>query len=773
MAISSLSTSSISALAQSGLNTATDQISASTYRLSSGDRFYRAGDDVAALSISTRLQSDVTAGRQALLNNSQADSLLQVAYGGLSEISGILDDMKALAVSANSGALTAAERASLDLQFQNYKDEIDSISESTNFGGIALLDGSVDSTNDMSTNDSNATQSTGSISFTANIGANRTVVLNGVTFTEGTDFNRVGGDTNASVSNLADALNASTDLAVSQATYQAVGNSITITQRPGGRLGDTFIIDQANSTATFTTSGDITTRASTYVLAGGEDDGIFQGGSVISGAVGDSLITTQDQTRANATLSFSANAADGETFDIDDGDGGTITFTFRAAAGAADEIQIGADVEETLQNAVDTIETYRDTNANSDTYVLNQIEFEIDGNSLNIYNRQSGDVEDLDNVVADLAEGIANATLSSTTLGNGANTGINVSGLTNPDAVGTISGFTATFNAADDITASITIGSSTYSANITDTTPGATTPTRFLSSDGGYFDVELAAAGQAVANQAGADTYASRLDTAFSTMTIYQSRDVDNFSGVGDFADASAQFQTDDFSSATMSDLSIVSSATAGGDAVIEAEIEGETFRTSNLGDGIGANETITLTSLENGNRELRIVNGSVAIDLSTDTTAADAEDDLRSAFGLENGATELSFQIGASSESTLSVSIGNASSSSLFDGATPDLTTASNAASAETVVDSAIDEITEIMAEVGSKQSVLQYAYNALDSNINEIDAARAELADTDIASESVAYADAIVQQQAAISVLAQTQLLGSNLLGLIEVSR
>lgn len=778
MTISSLSTLSIGASAITGLNASTDQITASTYRLSSGKRFHRAGDDVAALSISTKLQSQVTAHRQGLLNNSQADSMLQVAYGGLTQIGSILDDMKALAVQANSGALTSTERAALDLEFQNLKEQIDDIASSTNFGGVRLLDGSTSNQNTLSSNASSGSKAQGGLTITGAFNPGDTVVLNGATFTATTapvassDF-QIGATTADTAINLASVLNASTNLGASRASYQVSGTTVQIISKAGGRLGGNFIIDEANSTGngSFTVAGNSTNLANTFVLGGGADDGIFMGGSVISGVVGDSLVNTHNQTAASSTLSFSSIATSGETITMDDGNGGNITFTFTTAATAATDIEIGADVEEMLGNIIDTIENYRLDSTASDTYVLNQLKYEVDGNSLIIRNRQSGNVLDLASAAANVATTVSVATVSNAALDNGTNTGLNVTGIANKDFVGTISGFTATYNSANNITASVTVGDHTYTSAITSTNPTAATMIRFSSSTGGgYFDVQLAANGATVSNQTDANAFANRLTAAFSTMTVYQSRAITSFAGVGVLAGGTGEMQLDDFSSALVDDIEVIASPAAGQDATIQLTINGEVYRSSNLGDTIGAREMITLSSAENGNRQIRIINGDTEIALGNATAADTFATDLRASLGLGSGSGALSFQVGATDDNSISISLGSAQTDVLFEGEDLDITTAGNAATASTVIDDALDQLNQILAEVGSTQAALGYAYDATTNSINEIDRARAVLADTDIASESTVFAAAVVQQQAAISVLAQTQRLGSNLLSLLN---
>lgn len=114
---------------------------ASLARLSSGLRLQRASDDVAALSISTQMQMKIGALRSAANNIAQASSLLQVADGGLQQIDGIAQRMKSLSTLALSGAITAQERAYLNLEFQQLKQEMGRLADETNFNGVRVLNG--------------------------------------------------------------------------------------------------------------------------------------------------------------------------------------------------------------------------------------------------------------------------------------------------------------------------------------------------------------------------------------------------------------------------------------------------------------------------------------------------------------------------------------------------------------------------------------------------------------------------------------------------------
>jgi flagellin len=118
-------------------------------KLASGSRITQASDDAAGLAISTKISSDVTALNQAATNASHGVSVLQTADGGASNISDILQRMKALASQAASGTVGDTERGYIDTEFQQLIDEIDAISVGTRYNGASLLDGTFAATDVM------------------------------------------------------------------------------------------------------------------------------------------------------------------------------------------------------------------------------------------------------------------------------------------------------------------------------------------------------------------------------------------------------------------------------------------------------------------------------------------------------------------------------------------------------------------------------------------------------------------------------------------------
>ena len=111
-------------------------------RLSSGSRINHAGDDAAGLAISESLRAQIRGIGQAERNAQDGISLIQVAEGGLVEISNILIRMRELGVQASSDTVGPKERKFLDNEFQQLSQEIDRIANSIEFNGNPLLNGS-------------------------------------------------------------------------------------------------------------------------------------------------------------------------------------------------------------------------------------------------------------------------------------------------------------------------------------------------------------------------------------------------------------------------------------------------------------------------------------------------------------------------------------------------------------------------------------------------------------------------------------------------------
>lgn len=127
------------------INTARNQkivrgkLGKSLEKLSSGYRINRAGDDAAGLAISELMRNQINGLDQAMRNNNDGISMTNVGEGALQEIHSMLQRMKTLAVQASNGTYDTIARGNIDTERQELLEELDRISQSTDFAGIPLF----------------------------------------------------------------------------------------------------------------------------------------------------------------------------------------------------------------------------------------------------------------------------------------------------------------------------------------------------------------------------------------------------------------------------------------------------------------------------------------------------------------------------------------------------------------------------------------------------------------------------------------------------------
>ena len=127
------------------LSVSDNQMSKSLEKLSSGFRINRAADDAAGLAISEGLRSQVGGLKVAVRNAQDGVSVVQTAEGALNEVHSILQRMRDLGVQAGNDSNNTEARANIATEVSSLKDELARISNTTNFNGTKLLDGSTSS----------------------------------------------------------------------------------------------------------------------------------------------------------------------------------------------------------------------------------------------------------------------------------------------------------------------------------------------------------------------------------------------------------------------------------------------------------------------------------------------------------------------------------------------------------------------------------------------------------------------------------------------------
>ncbi len=136
-----ISTNVASLNAQKNLRSSHMLMDKSLARLSSGYRINQAADDAAGLAISENLRGLIRGYKQASRNAEDGVSLVQVAEGGLQEMSNMLIRLRELGVQAASDTIGETERKFLDVEYQQLKSEMQRVSEVTQFNGRDLLNG--------------------------------------------------------------------------------------------------------------------------------------------------------------------------------------------------------------------------------------------------------------------------------------------------------------------------------------------------------------------------------------------------------------------------------------------------------------------------------------------------------------------------------------------------------------------------------------------------------------------------------------------------------
>ena len=112
-------------------------------RLSTGKRINYAKDDAAGSAIAVRLTAEIQGLAVASRNAADGQSLLDTAEGALQETQTLLMRLRELAVQSSNGTLTTSDRGALQAEAAALEAEISRISDTTSWGGINLLDGSL------------------------------------------------------------------------------------------------------------------------------------------------------------------------------------------------------------------------------------------------------------------------------------------------------------------------------------------------------------------------------------------------------------------------------------------------------------------------------------------------------------------------------------------------------------------------------------------------------------------------------------------------------
>ena len=241
------------------LNNATNSLTTTYQRLSSGLRINSAKDDAAGLQISDRLTSQINGLNQGNRNANDGIAFAQTAEGALDEISSMFQKVRTLAVQANNGTNTASDKQAIATEMSSLLTEVQRIAKQTTYGGKTILNGNAD---------------TSIYSNAEAAGSKNTLVAGSMTF-------QVGSNSGDTISMSVENYNFSH---IFSAADKAAG---------GGVFKDFYGNDSTTKDKLINFSADTVTVSLTHAAA----DGVGTAESMIS--IMDKMIASVDSTRAN------------------------------------------------------------------------------------------------------------------------------------------------------------------------------------------------------------------------------------------------------------------------------------------------------------------------------------------------------------------------------------------------------------------------------------------------------------------------------------------
>jgi flagellin len=280
---STINTNISSLTAQRNLGMSQTSLNTSIQRLSSGLRINSAKDDAAGLAISERFTSQIRGLNQAVRNANDGISLAQTAEGALKASGDILQRVRELAVQSANASNSAGDRQALQAEVGQLVSELDRISQTTEFNGQKLIDGTF-----------------GTQQFQVGANANQTIVA-----ATGNLRTNVYGN-NQNVASAGAGAGAQAAVAAGATSNGVTAGSVSVS----GYLGTSTLSVAANATAKTTADAINAIKANTGVTATARTE-VRLGGMAATGAY--SLTLQGDNAGATnaVTVSFTLTSATG------------------------------------------------------------------------------------------------------------------------------------------------------------------------------------------------------------------------------------------------------------------------------------------------------------------------------------------------------------------------------------------------------------------------------------------------------------------------------
>ena len=378
---------------QKNLNKASDALSTSMNRLSSGLKINSAKDDAAGMQIANRLGNQVKGLNVAIANANNGVSIAQTAEGAMQESTNTLQRLRELALQAANGDKSDADRVSLQQEFTAKVGELTRTANTTTFGGRNLLDGSFSNVafqigadanqtisfgmTDISATGLKGTYSEASVDGTAMSGLSATAVgsniggmkattsatppaavtnggkisINGteITLTGGLDAATSGVATAADINKVSGTtgVTASVDAATGKMTLTSKSDFTIEDGTPAGALAETGLTAAPAATP-------VKAVAVTDATLMGSDGGVSVNGTEVKWGAADSIKTVIDKLAAEAGTGATASFKDGRVT-LTSGDGKDIKLA-NTASGSLSQLGLSAGTSQAKLTADTSIE---------------------------------------------------------------------------------------------------------------------------------------------------------------------------------------------------------------------------------------------------------------------------------------------------------------------------------------------------------------------------------------------------------------------------------
>lgn len=262
-----INTNILSLTTQNNLNRSQGVLGTAIERLSSGSRINSAKDDAAGQAIANRFTANVKGLTQAARNANDGISIAQTAEGAVNEINDNLQRVRELTVQAQNGTNSKSDIESINKEVKARMEEINRISEQTQFNGVKVLTKDTSMSVQVGTNDKET------ISIGLKKVDSETLGL--------TDFDASSkGDMGKEIDYASDAYKQATGLPVDKTQVATAANALTVGGKPitGAKVFEKLDADgKASATEVYITGKDsngkdVTLKATQAITAGNDKD---------------------------------------------------------------------------------------------------------------------------------------------------------------------------------------------------------------------------------------------------------------------------------------------------------------------------------------------------------------------------------------------------------------------------------------------------------------------------------------------------------------------